>query len=187
MATIRVIDEGDATGRLKEVYDQARKARGTVADILKVHSLLPETLAAHLDFYLAVQFGRNTADGLTRAEREMLAVVVSGTNDCAYCVAHHADALDRYWKDRARVDLLAKDFRAVELSARELQLCDFARELTRAPGMGATLATALKTAGFADEAILQATLTVGYFNFVNRLALATGIDPANDAAKPYDY
>jgi alkylhydroperoxidase family enzyme len=45
----------------------------------------------------------------------------------------------------------------------------------------------LRQEGFSDEAILQATLTVGYFNFVNRVALATGIDPANDAAKPYEY
>lgn len=44
-------------------------------------------------------FGRS---GLKRAERELIAVVVSATNGCAYCVQHHAEALNSYWKDSER-------------------------------------------------------------------------------------
>lgn len=188
MPTIRVIDEAEATGRLKEIYDEVRKRRGSVADILKVHSLLPETLQTHVDFYVAVQFGKNTPQGLGRPEREMLAVVVSAANDCAYCVAHHADALDKYWKDAERVARLAKDYKSARLSPRELALCQYAVRLTKIPSRTSTMdADELRHEGFSDEAILQATLTIAYFNFVNRVALATGIDPANDVAKPYEY
>lgn len=188
MPTIRVIDESEASGRLKEIYDDVRQRRGSLADIHKVHSLLPETLLTHIDFYVSVMFGKNSAAGLSRAEREMLAVVVSSVNDCAYCVAHHGDALDRYWKDAERVSRLAKDYNTADLSTREKSLCKFAVQLTKFPGRSnGTDVEELKREGFSDEAILQATLTIGYFNFVNRLALATGIDPAGDVSKPYNY
>jgi uncharacterized peroxidase-related enzyme len=188
MPTIRVIEEPEATGRLKEIYDEVHKRRGSVADILKVHSLLPDTLHAHLEFYIAVQFGKNSTQGLGRPDREMLAVVVSSANDCAYCVAHHADALMKYWKDAERVARLTEDYKTAGLSPREAALCKYAIRLTKLPGRSSTMDVAeLRREGLSDEAILQATLTVGYFNFVNRLALATGIDPANDVAKPYDY
>lgn len=183
--TIRVIDEGEAEGRLKEIYDDVRRRRGAVADILKVHSLLPETLATHLDLYVAIQFGRSE---LSRPDREMLAVVVSAANGCRYCVAHHSDALARYWKDEPRVARLAADWKSAGLSPAEAALCAYAEELTRAPAGAKEEAVArLRAAGFGDEGILQATLTVAYFNFVNRIANATGIDPAADVAKDYRY
>lgn len=188
MPSIRVIDETEATGRLQEIYEEVRNKRGSLADMHKVHSLLPETLPTHIDFYVSVMFGKNSPEGLSRAEREMVAVVVSATNDCAYCLAHHGDALNRYWKDPERVERLAKDPKTAALSPREAALCEYAVRLTKAPRPETgTDVDALKRRGFSDEAILQATLTIGYFNFVNRLAVATGIDPANDVSKPYDY
>lgn len=189
MAHIRVIDEQDATGTLRDIYQEVRGARGSVAEILKVHSLLPETLRGHLALYLAVQFGPKGPKGLGRAEREMLAVAVSAANDCRYCVAHHSDALEKYWKDRRRVDLLAAGERgSIGLTPAEEELCAFAVKLTREPGsVGAKNIEALRKAGYDDEAILQAILTTAYFNFVNRVALATGVDPTADSAKTYRY
>ncbi|MGQ0535644.1 MAG: peroxidase-related enzyme [Methanobacteriota archaeon] len=188
MAVIRVVGEDEASGRLKEIYDEIRRARGSVADAMKVHSLLPETMEAHMRLYLAVQFGPKGEGGLGRPEREMLAVVVSAANRCDYCVAHHSDALGKYWEDADRVAMLARDFQRAGLTPAEEALCRFADRLTRSAGSvhEGDVAT-LRTHGFADEAILQAILTVSYFNFVNRLALATGIDPAEDRAKAYKY
>ncbi len=188
MPAIRVVDEPEATGDLKAIYERVRAKRGALAEVHKVHSILPHTLEPHIDFYVAVQFGRNPPGGLGRAEREMLAVVVSAANGCAYCVAHHSDALRRYWKEGARVEALARDPTAAGLSPAEAALCAFARKLTLAPrDVGAGDVDALRPHGFGDEAILQTILTVAYFNFVNRLATATGIDPAADVARTYAY
>ena len=81
MAYIEKIDPGDAKGPLKEEYDAAIQRAGRVYQILQVQSLNHETLHRSIGLYLATMQGPS---GLARAEREMLAAVVSQANDCFY-------------------------------------------------------------------------------------------------------
>lgn len=81
MAYIDLIDESQATGRLAEIYAAARKRAGRVFQILKVQSQNPDALQAMLDLYAATMKGESP---LTRAQREMLAVVTSRANHCHY-------------------------------------------------------------------------------------------------------
>ncbi len=81
MAWIHTINEKDATGQLAEIYDAARKRAGRVFNILKVQSQYPRALQAMLDLYSAAVRAESP---LTRAQREMLAVVVSRANNCHY-------------------------------------------------------------------------------------------------------
>jgi alkylhydroperoxidase family enzyme len=81
VAHLRLIDEGEATGRLKEQYDAAIARAGKVFNIVKSMSLNPRVLGASMDLYGAVMFGPSE---LSRVERELLAVVVSCANDCHY-------------------------------------------------------------------------------------------------------
>jgi len=81
MAWIKEIDIEKAEGKLKEVYDRILKRTDNVANILKVHSLNPEILEAHLELYERVMFGKSN---LSRGQREMIAVVVSSANACDY-------------------------------------------------------------------------------------------------------
>ncbi len=185
MAWIRVIDEQEADGVLKRLYDEIEQKRGKVANILKVHSLRPETLKTHLDFYLAVMFAPG---GLTRPERELIATVVSVLNDCAYCTRHHAEALNAYWKDPQKLRRLVEDHTQVKLNARERALLDYAAKLTRSPAsVGEQDVEALRRAGLSDEELLQAALITGYFNFVNRVALGLGVEFSEDEARGYKY
>jgi uncharacterized peroxidase-related enzyme len=81
MSWIKTIQPDDAMGELKVEYDKAIKRAGKVFNILKVQSLNPESLRASMQLYLATMYGPS---GLSRAEREMLATVVSWANDCFY-------------------------------------------------------------------------------------------------------
>jgi uncharacterized peroxidase-related enzyme len=81
MAWIKVIEPQEATGELKQEYDAAVKRAGKVFNILKVQSLSPTALQASMQMYRATMFGPS---GLSRAEREMLATVVSWANHCFY-------------------------------------------------------------------------------------------------------
>lgn len=81
MAWIKVIDEAEAAGKLKDLYQQNREAWGGVDNILKIHSLAPETLSAHLALYKTLMRGPGE---LSRLQREMIAVVVSALNGCHY-------------------------------------------------------------------------------------------------------
>jgi uncharacterized peroxidase-related enzyme len=81
MPWIKIIEPKDADGDLKQEYDAAVQRAGKVFNILKVQSLNPAVLRASMQMYLATMFGPS---GLSRAEREMLATVVSWANHCFY-------------------------------------------------------------------------------------------------------
>ncbi|MBA3240994.1 MAG: carboxymuconolactone decarboxylase family protein [Acidobacteria bacterium] len=81
MAWIKVIREEEASSELKQLYDRMREPWGGVDNILKIHSLNPPSLRAHFEFYKALMRGPS---GLSRTQREMIAVVVSTTNRCHY-------------------------------------------------------------------------------------------------------
>ena len=81
MAFIKLIEETSATGKLAEIYDGARRRAGRVFNILKIQSQNAGALQAMLDLYIATVKGESP---LSRAQREMLAVVVSRANSCHY-------------------------------------------------------------------------------------------------------
>ena len=81
MAWIRLVEESQADGLLGRIYAAARKRAGRVAQILQVQSNNPPILKAMIDVYIAAMFQDSP---LTRAQREMLAVVVSRANNCHY-------------------------------------------------------------------------------------------------------
>ena len=81
MPFINIIDEAQADGLLAGIYDVARKRAGRVYHILKIQSQNPDALQAMLGLYIATMRGESP---LTRAQREMLAVVVSRANNCHY-------------------------------------------------------------------------------------------------------
>ena len=81
MPHIRLIDEGDADGVLREEYDAAIGRAGKVFNIVKAMSLRPGVLHSSIELYKEVML---EPAGLSRAERELLAVVVSRENDCHY-------------------------------------------------------------------------------------------------------
>jgi alkylhydroperoxidase family enzyme len=81
-AWINVIPEDQAEGLLRELYEKEwDKQHNLVDNILKVHSLHPETLRAHVDVYRTVMYGRSA---ITRPEREMIGVTISAINQCDY-------------------------------------------------------------------------------------------------------
>lgn len=81
MAWIRQVADGEATGLLKELYEQARRRAGRVFNILRVMSLNPPLLRDSVAFYLTLMKGDSP---LTRRQRELLATVVSAEVGCHY-------------------------------------------------------------------------------------------------------
>ena len=81
MAWIKMVMPEEATGDLKIEYEKAVRRAGKVFNILKIQSLNPAALRASMELYLATMYGPS---GLSRAEREMLATVVSWANRCFY-------------------------------------------------------------------------------------------------------
>ena len=180
MAFIETIQENEAEGRLKEVYDGLIESRGKVAEVHKIQSLNPESIINHMDLYMTIMFGKSP---LKRVQREMMAVVVSRANNCDYCQKHHAEAVNHYWKDEDKTNQLRKDYTLLELSEKDRVLCDYAFDLTKNPGNETeeTFIKPLQRLGFSDKAILDATMVIAYFNFVNRIVLSLGVQLEENA------
>ncbi len=186
MTRIQQIEHSKATGRLKEIYDDLVQKRGQLAEVHKIQSLRPESIVKHMDLYLEIMFSRSD---LSRAEREMMAVVTSVSNNCFYCQIHHSQALNHYWKNDEKINQLRKNYKEASLSEKDLLLCEFAETLTINPGSFKkdTLIEELKESGISDAAILDATLVISYFNFVNRMVLSLGATLENDGGTGYNY
>ncbi len=179
MANIEIIQPEDATGELKEIYDGLLRSRGKIAEVHKIQSLNPKSIVNHMDLYMTIMFGQSP---LKRVHREMMAVVVSKANECEYCQVHHLEAVRNFWKDIEKTSRLKSDYTTAGLTKEELALCDYAWNLTRNPGesLAKEYSNDLRKVGFTDRAILDATLVVSYFNFVNRIVLSLGVELEND-------
>jgi|TARA_B110001454_G_scaffold54028_1_gene52948 alkylhydroperoxidase family enzyme len=81
MAWIDTINERDANGSLKDQYAKLKDSRSGVDNILKIHSLNPESLDAHVQLYKTIMYGKSP---IRRVNREMIAVLVSSINQCHY-------------------------------------------------------------------------------------------------------
>jgi len=84
MPWIDTIDETDASGDLKDAYEALDAQQKKIANILRVHSLNAGAMERQMSLYTHLMFGRS---GLSRADRESIAVVVSAANNCGYCVS----------------------------------------------------------------------------------------------------
>lgn len=186
MANIKVIPYEEATGKLKDIYEDLVEKRGNLAAVHTIQSLNPDSIIAHMELYMTIMFSQSP---LTRAQREMIAVVVSSANGCDYCKQHHGAALNNYWKDGDRVERLKKNFKNAELNMADAFLCQYAIELTIHPDdfENVNRTERLRQAGFEDRAILDATLVIAYFNFVNRVVLALGVALEEKAGEGYKY
>lgn len=185
MPWIKQVDENDAEGKLKEVYENLTSNRGKISNIMKVHSLDPDTMKNHLDMYMSIMFNSTSLD---REERELIAVVVSALNSCAYCVNHHAEALNEYWKDDSKINMLVSDYKSLEFPIRTLAILNYAEKLTVTPGVVNEFDLQnLRIHDLNDKDILNINLVVSYFNFVNRIANGLGVEYSEEEVKGYKY
>lgn len=186
MARIKVIQEQEAEGMLRKVYQNLLKSRGKLAEVHKIQSLNPKTILSHMELYMDIMYGKSP---LKRWQREMMAVVVSVANQCEYCTMHHAEALKVFWKDEKKVQHLIEGKPIADLAVVNQIWNDFAKTLTTKPYSSeiGKIIEKLKELGVDDRSILDGTLVIGYFNFVNRIILGLGVELESDGGKGYKY
>ncbi len=186
MSRINVIQYEQASGELKNMYDEIIGKRGRLSEVLKIQSLHPASIQSHMQLYLDIMFSQSP---VSRAEREMIAVVVSTANGCGYCQVHHSAALHNYWKDENRLHVFIENYQNARLSVRELAMCKFAFHLTKEPQAHANtdFTQNLKNEGLDDRSVLDVVLVTAYFNFVNRMVLGLGVDLEHEQGAGFKY
>jgi uncharacterized peroxidase-related enzyme len=185
MTWIRTVDKDNATGESKRVYDRIMKERGHIANIFVAQGAEPAILEHHLDMYVDLMMGPGP---LSREEREMIAVIVSAANRCAYGATHHAEALETVEKDHSALYKLLKEYSAKHESPRNKALLAYAAKLTLDPkDVTEEDIRDLRDSGLSNEEILRANLIASYFNFSNRIALGLGVELEKGKARTYRY
>lgn len=175
IARLHVPDEEDVPPEVKELWALPLEKLGFVPNVLRVFALRPNHLLGWWAYYDELLRGES---GLTKAQREMIAVVVSVTNGCHYCIVSHTAALRKLTKDPDFVDRLATGYKYADLEARDRAMLDFAVKLTEASDRCTDGdIEALRDAGWNDEEIMDIAQVAAMFNFTNRLASGLGWVP----------
>jgi uncharacterized peroxidase-related enzyme len=118
------------------------------------------------------------AEGLSKAEREMIVVAVSARNQCQYCVVAHGAILRIRAKNPLIADQLAANWRKADITDRQRAMLDFALKVTdRANEVDDSDHAALREAGFDAEAIWDIAAIAAFFGMSNRLANVASLRP----------
>jgi uncharacterized peroxidase-related enzyme len=148
---------------------------GFVPNVLKAYAFDMAKLSAFVAMYNDLMLAPS---GLSKLEREMIAVAVSAQNRCYYCLVAHGAAVRALSGDPVLGELMVMNYRAARLSERERAMLDFAVKLTAEPWLVEEEdRAALRKAGFADGDIWDIAAVAGFFNMTNRVASATDMRP----------
>ena len=183
MTWIATVAYGDATGRLRQLYDRVKGRDENVDNIMMAHSLRPHSMEGHMALYKYVL--HHTANTVPKWFLETLGVLVSQINGCNYCVEHHFAGLQRLLKDDARASAMRQ---AIEderfdgvFDARQQSALQYAAKLTReAAAVGESDIETMRGAGFDDGQILEINQVVAYFAYANRTVLGLGVNTEGD-------
>jgi len=160
---------------MRAYFDKCRDKLGFVPNVLLAYAFDNAKLEAFVAMYNDLMLGES---GLSKLEREMIAVAVSSQNRCYYCLVAHGAAVRHYAGNPVLGEQMAMNYRAARLSRRHRAMLDFAVKLTVEPwAMEEADRERLRRAGFSDRDIWDIAAVAGFFNMSNRIASATDMRP----------
>jgi uncharacterized peroxidase-related enzyme len=156
-------------------FAKCEEKLGFVPNVLKAYAFDMAKLSAFVAMYNDLMLAPS---GLSKLEREMIAVAVSAHNRCYYCLVAHGAAVRQLTGDPPLGELMAMNYRAARLSKRHRAMLDLAVKLTAEPWLVEEEdRERVRRAGFSDRDIWDIAAVAGFFNMTNRVASATDMRP----------
>ena len=169
---LSVPDSATLDEDLKALFARCVEKLGLVPNVLRAYSLRPNRLRNFMAMYDELMLAPS---GLSKLEREMVAVVVSSANRCYYCLVAHGQAVRQLSGDPELGEMLVMNHRVARLEPRQRAMLDFAWKLTSEPAaIGEADRAGLCAAGLGEAEIFDLVETIGFFNLSNRVA--SGLD-----------
>jgi len=160
---------------MQAYFAKCEEKLGFVPNVLKAYAFDMAKLEAFVAMYNDLMLGPS---GLSKLEREMIAVAVSSANRCYYCLVAHGAAVRALSADPPLGELMVMNYRAARLSTRQRAMLDFAVKLTTDPwAVEEADRASLRRAGFTARDIWDIAAVAGFFNMSNRVASATDMRP----------
>ena len=159
----------------RKYFDICTEKIGFIPNVLRAYAHDIDKLNA----FTAMYNGLMLADsGLTKLEREMIAVVVSSINRCYYCLVAHGAAVRQLSGNPELGEMLVMNYRVAPLSDRERAMLDFAAKVTaESHCIEEADRQELRDVGFSDVDIWDIAAVAGFFNMSNRISSATDKRP----------
>ena len=168
----------DGEDQVKNYLEIVQQKLGFIPNVLAAFAKFPKQFEGFTKLYNALMLGDS---GLTKLEREMIAVTVSSENHCFYCLVAHGSAVRELSNDPQLGERIAANFRSAELPKKQEELLNFTKKLTKDPSeIGENDRKKLRDVGYTDRDIWDISAIVGLFNMTNRLASATEMEPNNN-------
>jgi uncharacterized peroxidase-related enzyme len=156
-------------------FKKCQDKLGFVPNVLIAYAFDMTKLETFVALYNDLMLGES---GLSKLEREMIAVAVSSQNRCYYCLTAHGAAVRQYSGSPLLGEQIVMNYRVARLSKRQRAMLDFAVKLTASPwSVEEGDRERLRRAGFTDRDIWDISSVVGFFNMSNRVASATDMRP----------
>lgn len=173
------IESGSPLSEKTQTYfDLCEEKLGMVPNVLKAYSFDETKLRAFTDMYNDLML----ADcGLSKLDREMIAVAVSSVNHCFYCLTAHGAAVRQLSGDPVLGELMVMNYRVAELTDKQRAMLDFSVMLTEKPAeILESDRQALRDVGFTDRDIWDIGSVAAFFNMTNRVAAASDMRPNDE-------
>ncbi len=162
----------------QKYFDICQEKLGLVPNVLRAYAFDIDKLNAFTGMYNDLMLADS---GLTKLEREMIAVVVSSINRCWYCQVAHGAAVRALSGDPALGEAMVMNYRAAKLDARQSAMLEFAEKVTISSStIEEPDRRALRDVGFSERDIFDIASVAGFFNMTNRVASAVGMRPNDD-------
>jgi uncharacterized peroxidase-related enzyme len=173
--TALALAPAELTPAMRAYFDKCMEKLGFVPNVLKAYAFDMAKLEAFVAMYNDLMLAPS---GLSKLEREMIAVAVSSENRCYYCLTAHGAAVRALSNDPVLGELMVMNYRAARLDRRQRAMLDFAVKLTAQPfAIEEADRQAVRDAGFSDRDIWDIAAVAGFFNMSNRVAAATDMRP----------
>jgi len=175
ISALGVPDPAGLEDDLQVIWRKCVEKLGFVPNVFSTYSLKPKRLRNFMGMYNEIML---SPSGLSKLEREMVAVVVSSANRCYYCLVAHGAAVRQLSGDPELGEMMALNYRVAKLDPRQRAMLDFTWKLTTAPHLvDDGDRDGLRAAGLSNEDIFDLSETVAFFNLSNRMASATDMMP----------
>ncbi|KZL18250.1 Carboxymuconolactone decarboxylase family protein [Pseudovibrio axinellae] len=160
---------------IQELFSKCQSKLGLIPNVLVAFAHRPAKLRAFSQMYNELMLGDS---GISKLEREMIAVVVSSINSCWYCQVAHGAAVRGYSKTPALGEAMLMNYRFAELTEKQRVMLDFARKVAKASSeVVEGDRQGLRNVGFCEEDIWDICEVAAFFSMSNRMASATGMRP----------
>ena len=162
----------------EKYFNICQEKLGLVPNVLKAHAFDIDKLNAFTALYNDLMLGPS---GLSKLEREMIAVCVSSINKCFYCLTAHGQAVRQLSGDPILGEMLVMNWRTADLDARQTEMLTFAEKVTvESHKITEKDRDALRAVGFSDRDIFDIANTAGFYNMSNRVASAIDMRPNDE-------